>query len=407
MIGTKSAIAAVIISIAIYVNCRTAGAQTIPAHFNSHKFRSEYIFPVQDLHVHSSSIVEMPGGDLLACWFEGSGERKANDVLVRGARLTNGTSEWSKPFTLADTPGHPDCNPVLFMDKENRLHLFWIVVQANRWETSILKSRVSSQYHKEGAPEWEWQDVILLKPDEEFVETIRSGFHEFNLQGLAWAEYAPPYEKMIVEAARDPKKRETGWMTRTHPLQLPCGRMLLPLYSDGFNLSLIAISDDNGKSWQPGLPIVGRGNVQPSLVRKKNGDLVAFMRDNGDEPGRVMKSVSVDNGYHWSIAQKTHIHNPGSSVATISLKNGDWVMIYNDTENGRHSLAVSLSNNEGETWSWTRHLENRRDGEGSFSYPSAIQSHDGLIHVTYSFHISDKKTINHVVFSTDWLKENI
>ena len=116
MIGTKSAIAAVIISIAIYVNCRTAGAQTIPAHFNSHQFRSEYIFPVQDLHVHSSSIVEMPGGDLLACWFEGSGERKANDVLVRGARLTNGTSEWSKPFTLADTPGHPDCNPVLFMD---------------------------------------------------------------------------------------------------------------------------------------------------------------------------------------------------------------------------------------------------------------------------------------------------
>ena len=82
-------------------------------------------------------------------------------------------------------------------------------------------------------------------------------------------------------------------------------------------------------------------------------------------------------------------------------------MIYNDTENGRHSLAVSLSNNEGETWSWTRHLENRRDGEGSFSYPSIIQSDDGLIHVTYSFRISDKKTINHVVFSTDWLKENI
>ena len=406
MINFKSPVSAIIISIAICGNCRTAGAQTNPAHFKSHQFRSEYIFPVQDLHVHSSSIVEMPGGDLLVCWFEGSGERKANDVVVRGARLTNGTSEWSKPFTLADTPGHPDCNPVLFMDQENRLFLFWIVVQANRWETSILKSKVSSQYLKDGAPEWEWQDIILLKPDEEFVETIRNGFHESNSQGLAWAEYAPLYEKMIVEAARDPKKRETGWMTRTHPLQLPGGRMLLPLYSDGFNLSLIAISDDNGKSWQPGLPIVGRGNVQPSLVRKKNGDLVAFMRDNGDEPGRVMKSVSVDNGFHWSIAQKTLIHNPGSSVATISLNNGDWIMIYNDSENGRHRLAVSLSIDEGETWSWTRHLENRKDGEGSFSYPSVIQADDGQIHVTYSFHLSGKKTINHVAFSTDWLKEN-
>ncbi|MCD6596814.1 MAG: hypothetical protein J7L04_03960, partial [Bacteroidales bacterium] len=45
---------------------------------------SEYIFPLQNLHVHSSSIVELPNGDLLACWFEGSGERTANDVLVKG-----------------------------------------------------------------------------------------------------------------------------------------------------------------------------------------------------------------------------------------------------------------------------------------------------------------------------------
>ena len=406
MTGFKKSIFAVFIPIAVCFSCNTAGAQTASTNLNNLSFRSEYIFPFQDLHVHSSSIVELPNGDLLACWFEGSGERTANDVVVKGARLKKGELGWSKTFDLADTPGHPDCNPTLFIDKDNRLHLFWIVVQANRWETSILKSRVSTNYQKSGAPEWEWQDIILLKPDEEFAETIEYGFREANTQGVAWAEYAPLYERMIVEAALDPKKRETGWMTRTHPLQLPDGRILLPLYSDGYNLSLIAISDDNGQSWQPGLPIVGRGNIQPSLVLKKNGDLVAFMRDNGDEPGRVIKSISKDNGFNWSIAKKTSVPNPGTSVEAISLDDGDWVMVYNDIENGRHSLGVSLSDDEGETWKWTRHLEKRGPGEGSFSYPSVIQAKNGIIHVTYSFHLTEKKTIKHVFFSADWIKEN-
>lgn len=406
MTGSKRSISTIFFPFALYLSCITVVAQTSASGSSRLQVRSEYIFPSQDLHVHSSSIVELPGGDLLACWFEGSGERTANDVVVKGARLKKGASEWSKSFILADTPGHPDCNPTLFIDKENRLHLFWIVVQANRWETSILKSRVSSNYQKSGAPDWEWQDVILLKPGEEFAETIKNRFHESNTPGLAWAEYAPKYERMIVDAAMDPKKRETGWMTRTHPLQLEDGRILLPLYSDGYNLSLIAISDDGGKSWQPGLPIVGRGNVQPSLVLKKNGDLVAFMRDNGDEPGRVIKSISKDNGFEWSIAEDTRIPNPGTSVEAISLENGDWVMVYNDIENGRHSLAVSLSDDEGDTWRWTRHLEKMGPGEGSFSYPSIIQGKDGIIHITYSFHSSDRKTIKHVAFSSGWVKEN-
>jgi predicted neuraminidase len=371
---------------------------------NSSGFSSGYLFPLQELHVHSSSLVELPNGDLLACWFEGSGERTANDVAVKGARLIKGDSRWSPVFILADTPGFPDCNPTLFLDQEYRLHLFWIVVVANRWESSILKTKVSSSYLEKGAPVWEWQDIILLKPGEEFARSIENGFRESPGRELAWAEYAPLYEKMILDAARDPRKRETGWMTRTHPVQLPEGRILLPLYSDGYNLSLIAISDDRGQSWQPGLPIVGRGNIQPSLLQKKNGDLLAFMRDNGDEPGRVMTSLSKDRGYTWSVAKKTSLPNPGTSVEAIVLENGDWILVHNDIENGRYSLAVSLSEDEGETWPWTRHLERRGPAEGSFSYPSVIQAKDGSIHISYSFHVREGKTIKHLAFSPEWIK---
>lgn len=368
------------------------------------QIESRDIFPPQDLHVHSSSIVELPGGDLLCCWFEGSGERTANDVLIKGARLRKGESRWSPPFMLADTPGHPDCNPVLFVDRDKRLHIFWIVVVANRWETSILKWRVSSDYHHSGAPDWEWQDVILLKPGDEFAQTIGEVFRDSARKGLAWAEYAPLYEKMISEAAGDPKKRETGWMTRTHPLQLEGGRMLLPLYSDGFNLSLMAITDDGGKTWKPSLPIVGRGNVQPSVVRRRDGTLIAFMRDNGDEPGRIMISSSDDNGYGWTAAGSTPLPNPGASIEAMALRDGRWLMVYNDIEDGRHSLAVSLSEDEGKTWKHTRHLEKKEKGKGSFSYPSLIQSEDGLVHVSYSVDLEREKTIRHVTFPADWVK---
>jgi predicted glycoside hydrolase/deacetylase ChbG (UPF0249 family)/predicted neuraminidase len=367
-------------------------------------FRSEAIFPVQDKHVHSSAIVELPNGDLLSCWFQGSGERSANDVMIKGARLKKGQSKWSESFVLADTPDNPDCNPTLFIDGKGRLHLIWIVVVANQWEASVLKTKISSDYLHDGPPKWEWQDIILLKPGEEFARAVEERFQELKVPELAWGGYAPPYERQITEAAKDPLKREIGWMTRIKPLALPSGRLLLPLYSDGFNFSLMAYSDDQGDQWKAAGPIVGRGNIQPAIVRKKDGTLVAYMRDNGDAPGRIMKSISVDEGITWTASQKTSLPNPGASIDASMLKDGNLLMVYNDLEDGRYRLAVSLSDDEGETWKWTTYLENNK--EGGFAYPTAIQTKDGLIHVSYSSHLKTDKTIKHAVFSAEWIKEN-
>ena len=130
------------------------------------------------------------------------------------------------------------------------------------------------------------------------------------------------------------------------------------------------------------------------------------MRDNGDTPGRILVSRSKDMGFSWSASEKSEIPNPGASIETIRLENGDWIMVYNDTEDGRHSLAVSLSADEGKTWPWTRHLEKDVTKIGSFSYPSIIQSKDGQVHITYSHHIKKSKTIKHVAFSPKWIKGN-
>ena len=368
-------------------------------------FRQQPIFPPQDKHVHSSSIVQTPNGDLLACWFHGSGERTADDVLIQGARLKKGDDHWSPVFLMADTPGFPDCNPVLFIDQNQRLHLFWVAVLAHRWEQSLLKYRLSTDYENDGPPTWDWQGVITLKPGQAFADAVKQGFAE-NAPEALWAEYAPAYEDLISQAAQDPAKRQIGWMPRTHPLILPSGRILLPLYSDGFCLGLAAISDDGGDTWRASLPMVGPGLNQPSIVRKNDGTLVAYMRDEGAWPGRVFKSVSKDGGESWSYAVKTEIPNPSSSLEVIRLHHGNWLMIYNDVDDGRYSLAAALSDDEGATWKWKRHIARAEKGAAQFSYPSVIQARDGTLHLTYSHVMNGRESIHYLHFEEAWIKRN-
>ena len=94
---------------------------------------AETLFPAEPFHNHGSSIVESADGDLIACWFHGTGERRSDDVQIMGARKRSGESTWSAPFQMADTPDLPDCNPVLFIDPRGKLWLFWMAVQDNEW----------------------------------------------------------------------------------------------------------------------------------------------------------------------------------------------------------------------------------------------------------------------------------
>jgi predicted neuraminidase len=346
--------------------------------------RAMLIFPLQSKHTHACSIVNLPNGDLLAAWYYGSGEREADDVKIMGARLKRGASAWSDSFLMADSPGLPDCNPILFLNRQNKLFLIWIAVVGNRWENSILKMRTSTHYAAEGAPAWDGQDNLLLKPDDRFTTEIAAKFKELEQTDAQPNLNFLRYDSTILQLSRDPAKRSMGWMTRIKPLLLDHGRILLPLYSDGFNLSLIAISDDDGATWHPSLPIVGRENVQPALVREKSGQILAYMRDNGPAPSRVQRSESSDNGVSWTPARKTNIPNTASVELKI-LQDGRWIFVGNDIDDGRYRLSLYLSDDEGQSWKWKKTLENVPKGRGSYSYPCVLQTEDGLLHITYSY----------------------
>ncbi|MGC8667259.1 MAG: sialidase family protein [Chthonomonadales bacterium] len=359
------------------------------------------IFPPKQLHSHGSCIVQCPNGDILACWYQGSGERNADDVRILGARLSSRSTagpplgregQWSAPYVMADTPGFPDCNPCMTVDPRGRLWLFWPTILDNTWESALLQMKVSANYQRPGAPVWEREGVVLLKPGKEFQDAVD---RDLDRQ---WAQYragasAGDREKLDAYLAQRKKdariklKVRLGWMPRAHPFILDGKRLIVPLYSDGFDFSLMAITDDWGQTWKVSEPLVGPGNVQPTLAKRRDGTLVAYFRDNGPPPQRILTSQSADGGLTWSLARDTELPNPGSGLDVCVLRDGSWLLAYNDTEDGRHSLAVSLSYDEGRTWPVTRHLEHDAPGPdaGSYAYPSVIEARDGTIWVSYSW----------------------
>ncbi len=405
-------------------------------------FEVQKIFPIQDDHVHGSTIVELPNGDLLAGWFQGSGERWADDVKIMGARKKQESTEWSEPFILADVKEFPDCNPVLFLDGKDRLWLMWMTIIANQWETALLVYRISNDYSDmEGAPDWDWQDILLMKPggrtergilpDDPFVASVNQQLQDYqryiesdpekSLFADRWKQQAERIFSLargdnMIRAGRIydeegnfedaqlgyPYFRRMGWQTKNKPFITGSGRMIIPLYSDGFSISIMAYTDDWGENWKTSTPLIGSGNIQPAIAQTGSGELVAYMRDNGFPPKRLHMSRSNDNGETWSLVQNSELPNSGTSCDIVTLSNGNWILINNDTETGRQRLTVSLSEDEGKTWlnKTISEIENARS-----HYPALIVGQDGLFHTTYSFFQEDnRKTIKYAVFNEEWLR---
>jgi len=263
-----------------------------------------------------------------------------------------------------------------------------------------------------------------VKPGPEFAAAVSNWLATVDGRPLPaeWSEgdrrEVERYLGVFRERAGDKLYARLGWMTRARPL-VHQGRLLVPLYHDGFSCSLIAVTEDAGAAWRFSLPLLGGGNIQPSLVPRRDGSLHALMRDNGPPPARLHQADSRDGGLTWSPVTDSDLPNSGTGAELIRLRDGRWLLVNNDTEEGRHRLTVQLSADEGRTWPWRRPLEEDPPGPlaGRHHYPSALQTRDGRIHVTYSHHLSTAqalpldrdgrpaaKSIKHAEFDLAWIE---
>ncbi len=195
---------------------------------------------------------------------------------------------------------------------------------------------------------------------------------------------------------------QRGWETRTTPvsINLPNShqRLLLPLYSDGLNFSLVIYSDDDGKTWHyANTPIASRAGIQPSIVQLPNGDLIAFMRNNAGviNLNRVLMSRSCDNGLSWSPAvpvMASGLTNESASLSATLLNKGQYasdpavLLVFNPDQKRQILNAAIATVKSDDTLNWQKPitLESSTVNNTTFEYPSAIQSNTGVVAISFS-----------------------
>jgi len=325
--------------------------------------------------VHASTIAETTAGALLAAWFGGTHEGHP-DVAIWLSRFEGG--RWSAATRIADGvqhagKRHPAWNPVLFQPRDGPLMLFY----------------------KVGPSPEAWWGMLMTSTD----------------NGRTWSE-----PRRLPEDILGPIKNK--------PVELPGGVLLAGSSTEdpatGEWRVHLERSEDSGRTWEiirPAPATPEFNSIQPSILTHADGRLQLLCRS---KEQTITTSWSSDGGRTWSPLRSSGLFNPNSGSDAASLADGRQVLIYNrrDTAGGAprnpkaHALggAANAATDAHEDWGvrWPLNLAMSRDGEHwetiltledeprphGYAYPAVIQTHDGLIHITYTW---NREKIKHVV----------
>ena len=312
--------------------------------------RSEFIYESAPFpSCHASTIVETARG-LVAAWFGGTHERH-EDVGIWVSKFVD--DKWTEPVEVAngivsETQRHPTWNPVLFQPRDGRLLLFY----------------------KVGPNPREWWGMLKTSSD----------------AGATWSE-----AKRLPDGILGPIKNK--------PVQLANGDILAPSSSehDGWRIHFER-STDGGRSWTTTGPLNDASvikAIQPSILVHGDSRLQAVGRT---RRSGVFEVWSNDLGKTWGSVQRSGLPNPNAGTDAITLTDGRHMLVYNHSESGRSPLNVAVSS-DGKTWQAALVLEDTPGKE--FSYPAIIQTSDGLVHITYTWH---RKRIKHAVIDPQSLQ---
>jgi predicted neuraminidase len=292
---------------------------------------------------HAATIAETPAG-LVAAFFGGTKERNP-DVCIWVCRMVNG--QWTPPQNVANgimpDKRYPTWNPVLYQVPNGELLLFY----------------------KIGASPSTWQGWLKTSKD----------------NGVTWSD-----AKSLPDGYIGPVKNK--------PVLLSNGDLICPTSTEGNKgpnswLIHFEITPDFGKTWRKVGPLKAEpaiGGIQPSILDHGHGKLQILARSRNRA---VLESWSYDNGETWTPLTKTSLPNNNSGTDAVTLKDDRHLLVYNhvlppDTlaKGPRTPLNLSLSK-DGKKWYAASILEDSPISQ--YSYPSIIQSKDGMVHVVYTW----------------------
>lgn len=314
----------------------------------------EFVFDYQlTRDCHASSLIELENGDLLCTWFGGTRESHPDVQIWLSRKPVGGV--WSEPVPVAKAEedlGGSVFNPVIVQLGGDTLQLFYLSPDINDGR----------------------------------VMTSCDGGHSWS-----------------ASTALD--KAFTGPMVNK-PLYLADGTILAGASMEGGPGWRIHVerSTDKGQSWTRTEELNDPKQfklIQPTFLQHADGRIQLLARSGGKTPDtKIAQCWSEDGGVSWSEVTNTTLPNNNSAIDAVSLQDGRHLLVYNHStredetcgRKGRGILTVAESE-DGVHWNAAAVLE-YRTGAVQYSYPAMIQTRDGLVHITYSWH---RKRIKHVV----------
>ncbi|MDD6033493.1 MAG: sialidase family protein [Oscillospiraceae bacterium] len=138
-----------------------------------------------------------------------------------------------------------------------------------------------------------------------------------------------------------------------------------------------SISSDQGRSFRrfEGSRKLPTQFDEPMAYERLDGSIRMLARTS---EGELAESLSRDGGRTWSEARLSGIANPGSRFFISRTPSGRVLLINNDCRTGRTHMTVSLSEDDGVTWTCRKLIDNRN----WVSYPDA-DFYGGRIYMTY------------------------
>ncbi|WP_219218134.1 exo-alpha-sialidase [Paenibacillus sp. S150] len=353
-------------------------------YFNRRLGLVESLLPCDFETSHACDLQELPGGDLLCVWFAGSDEGNS-DVSIVMSRLNAGSDAWTPAVRISDDNGFSEQNPSLFLHPNGEL---WVMYTAQRARTADEPPEFNLQYTSK----------IYRKVSRD--------------NGLTWgvAEMMFPRE---------------GSFCRQKIQILSSGRWIFENWicfndetRNGSDITVMNISDDEGATWRSVEVPGSRGRVHCNVIETAPGKLIGLFRSRAAD--NIYFAKSDDNGENWTEPVRTELPNNNSSISAIKLASGKLAIIYNDLRFNdkpditvwpfeRCPVTVAISEDEGRTWPYRRHVETGEGFSGHknlirnrrYEYPCIMQAADGSLQAAYSF--GNRRTMKFISFTEQWV----
>jgi predicted neuraminidase len=314
--------------------------------------------PKDTPQVHSSTLTELPGGNILAAWYGGTHEL-ATDTALYDATFDRAAGQWGPARLLVNreqtarevhryikTLG----NPTLMTDPQGRTWLFYVTTSVGGWSSGAVNVKMTC----DGGQSWTAARRLVLNPMLNMTTLVRTPAFAYTDGSIA----LPTYHQGV---SKFPELVHLG----------PSGEVL-------------------GKVRMQ----QARGSLQPSIVATGPAEAVALMRNMGKG---ITLMTTTTAGEDWTKPVRLNLTAPNSSLMAVRLPDGRLMLAFNNSTR-RMNLSVAISSDGGRQWEIVHEFP---EGTGAFSYPCLFLASDGMLHLTYSW---NRLGIKHIMFNLAWLR---